>query len=555
MPEFFIDYLGKISLEFKFPELSMNCLKDSNSILEAACESYSALQSSPSTETNQITHITYLLLLKEYSSCIQLYKELKISSAILNYNISLSSVYTGEYKFGLYLVQCIPTKDPSFLLLEVYLNYLLHNDTKTLELFSQYQNQYISQSKSQAIIPKPKKFFSQSNSRKTPIQLKKSSNHEHTKTLDFTTLSTSPSNIFYNKQRRKLIRPAPNCQKELIIMRKSSVKSSTKSFFRSKKTLGLNQHSIYTQPLFDYVDRKFTLKKFPDFPKLESPKDLGLKMLTKSELQKIKNHYLTPYKNLKQVHLILKKLKFFQQYTDEICLKLLNCAFYMFFSPGQVIFKEKEYADKFYVILQGSVSVLQEYKGLDIYLNSRYDGDTIGEYALARGSIEKTEAKRSASCVAGESLHTLYINSQDYTEIMNSTADNESFVICFLRTVQLFEHIPKIDLAHMANCLHPKHYFFENQILAVGEVPKGLYIVASGRVKAIYRKKVVELPPKYFFGQNAIVGKAKASSCRVISNAVDTTIIIIEPYHIELIYKPMRQITLNLISKSLSQDL
>lgn len=567
MPEFFIDYLGKIKLNFKFPASLTTeiCEQSSDSISAALCESYTTLQSQPSSQDHLISLVTYLLLLKEYSSCIQLYKVLKISNPILSYNISLASTYTGEYKLGLYLIQCADTKDPSYLLLEVYLNYLLSNDTKALELFSSYQNQYISHSRTQTILLKPKKnILSQSNPRKTPIPLKVPQNphHQRIKTMDYTALSTSPSFIFpYLKHKKQAKTP-------VIFNTQSKIQRKASLF--SHKTPGLNQLSIFTEPIFNSIDSKYsivteplfkttepkyTLKKLPDPTKPESPADKDLKTLSKISLQKIKVHYLTSNKNLSQVFNLVKKLKFFQQYSEEISLKLLNCAVYQFFSAGQIIFKENEFADKFFVILQGSVSILQEYKGLNIYLNSRYDGDTIGEYALARGSIEKKEAKRSATCIAGESLYTLYISSESYNEIMNTYADNESSVISFLKTIQLFEHIPKIDLAHMANCLHPKHFFFENEILALGEKPKGLYVIASGRVKAIYKNKIIELPPGFYFGQRVIVSDPKPSTCQVISNAVDTTILIIEPYHMSLIYKPMREITLKLLSKSLQQDL
>ena len=565
MPEFFIHYLGKIKLDFKFPT-SQTTEISPDSIPTALCESYIALQSLPSSQDHLITLITYLLLLKEYSSCIQLNKVLKISNPILSYNLSLASTYTGEYKLGLYLIQCASTRDPSYLLLEVYLNYLLSNDTRALELFSSYQKQYIVHSRTETTLIKPikKKILSQSNPRKTPMPSKPSQNphHQRLKTMEYNAISSSPSLIFPHLKHKRPVKTPALFNTQPKIQRKASL--------LSRNTPGLNQLPIFTEPIFSSIDSKYTMNtepffsrqeskdifiKFPDSPKNQSPADMDLKTLSKVALQKIKFHYSTSNKNLFQVLLFVKKLKFFQQYSDEICLRLLNCAVYQFFSAGQIIFKENDFADKFFVILQGSVSILQEYKGLNIYLNSRYDGDTIGEYALARGSIEKKEAKRSATCMAGESLHTLCISSESYNEIMDTYADNESSVISFLISIQLFEHIPKIDLAHMANCLHPKHYSFENEILALGENPKGLYLIASGRVQAIYKKKILELPPKYYFGQTVIINGPKPSPCQVISNAVDTTIIIIEPYHMSLIYKPMREITLKLLSKSLQQDL
>jgi CRP-like cAMP-binding protein len=259
--------------------------------------------------------------------------------------------------------------------------------------------------------------------------------------------------------------------------------------------------------------------------------------------------------NLNQLHSILRKLKFFKQYSKDRCFELLEHSTYQFFHQGEVIFKEGDFADKIFVILQGSVSVQQEYKGLNIYVNSRYDGDTIGEYALARGSVEKSFAKRSATCIAGESLHTLFITSDDYMEIMNKAADNENAIIAHLKEFRLFQHIQNVDLAYLANCLHVTVYAFEECILQAGLVPKGLYLIVNGRVKAVYKNKVVELPPKYFFGQKVMLGEFKPSSCQILSNAVETSIILIEPSLIGLIYKQVRDITMSILALHEKQDL
>ena len=318
---------------------------------------------------------------------------------------------------------------------------------------------------------------------------------------------------------------------------------------------GLNQLTLHTESLPELPNISYELKSFPEFPTMKSPKELGLSTLTKSSLSKVINYFNKLHNNLDQVFEILSKLKFFQQYSKEICNDLLKVATYQFFEQGEVIFKEGDFADKIFVILQGSVSVQQEYKGLNVYVNSRYDGDTIGEYAIARGNVEISFARRSATCAAGESLHTLFITADDYSEIMNKSADNESAVIKHLKSFRLFEHIPSIDLAYMANCLHVRVYNFEEVILEAGQMPKGLYLIVSGTVKLVYRKRVMELPPKYFFGQKILLGEYKSSPCQVLSNAVETSIILIEPNLFGLIYKPMRDITMSLLTRYQKQDL
>ena len=558
MPVFFIPYLGKIKLDYKFTNKSNNKTPSPDPIPNPSSiflETHPTL----SQDKSQLQdHISSLLLLNDFSSAFTLFSQLvdkSIPSNILpslTFNLALSTVFTKEYIKGRDLLKSSNQQDGSSHLLLVYIEHLLHHEIKSLELFASYQKKFISHSRTNTtlfshaytkVLPKdPPKHVRPGRPDST---MKK---NEIFKTTDPTlTTSASYGNLVPGKS--KIYKPAGKEVEKRLKTRE------TKKLSIKNSCPGLNQLNIHTGSLPELPIYSYELKSFPEFPQMKSPKELGLSTLTKSSLIKVINYFKKLHNNLDQVFKILSKLKFFQQYSKEICLDLLNCATYQYFEQGEVIFKEGDFADKIFVILQGSVSVQQEYKGLNVYVNSRYDGDTIGEYAIARGTVEISFAKRSATCAAGESLHSLFITADDYSGIMNKSADNESAVIKHLKSFRLFEHIPSIDLAYMANCLHVRVYSFEEVILNAGQVPKGLYLIFNGTVKLVYRKRLMELPPKYFFGQRILLGEYKASPCTVLSNAVETSIILIEPDLFGLIYKPMRDITMSLLTRYQNQDL
>ncbi|OMJ68651.1 hypothetical protein SteCoe_33844 [Stentor coeruleus] len=559
MPEFFIRYIGKIKLDFKIhdfsqddPETVRKAAKDyaENNIISALNTYFQSFATFTNTEKIFNNFIVCLIRIKDYSSSVILFQKLGIISPILAFNIAFACIYTLQYKLGMYILDNAFQEDSDFVLMKVYLLYLLSNDAKALELYSKYQKLSVKKIKSQAILIPKTRAVSRTGQRKTP--LKKISNHQmsinlHKKGSLSMTISTIPIILGITQEMK-------STKKDLKPLLKARIKLPKKLSLKGNKKLGLNMDMIHSETLPDLNLPVITFSKPPDLPDVKTPSDSQYFTLTKKAIEKLIKS-LSGEKDLELAYKIVKRLKFFQQYTEKVCLMLLDVSEYIYFQQGQIIFREGDFADGIYVILEGSVSVQQEYKGMSFVVNSRYDGETIGEYAIARGSVDINEAKRSATCIAGEKTHMLKIISEKYAEVMNSQNDNESELLKFLKKIVFFEHIPPVDLAYLANTLHPQKYFFEHEVLGFGEIPKGLYIIMQGRLKAIYKKKEIELPPKYFFGQKILVGETEKSKCRVISNAVESLVLILQPNHFDLIYRPLREIALAKLAKHIDYDL
>ena len=321
------------------------------------------------------------------------------------------------------------------------------------------------------------------------------------------------------------------------------------------RKLGLNIDSIHNEELPVFSFPIPPLPQFAELPKIKTPSDNLYCNLTRNAIQKIISHFTTPNKNINLVYKLVKKLKFFQRYPEETCLKILKISEYLYFSQGETIFKEGDFADSLYIILEGSISIQQESQTIPFVISSKYDGETVGEFSISRGNVDETESKRTATCLAGESTHLLKLLSKEYQEILSELNANENNIIEFLRSIVIFKHILPVDLAFLSNNIQPIKYYFDEVVLDYGEVPKGLYIILKGRIKAIYRKHEIQYPPKYFFGQRVIVGESTKSRCKIVSNDVNTVLILILPHHFELIYPSLREITMSILARFIQNDL
>lgn len=264
-----------------------------------------------------------------------------------------------------------------------------------------------------------------------------------------------------------------------------------------------------------------------------------------------------PDKDVETMYSIIKHLKFFIQYKADIVKQMLRVAKYEYYTIGQIIFKEGEIGRHLFVVLRGSIAVQKEPSKLGelpYIINSRYDGEVIGEYAIVRGNINHMTEKRSASCFAGEACHLLKISADDYMQAVRANIDTESKILHFLCSLGPFEHIPPIDLALLANTLNKESFGLDKILLNANQIPKGMYIVYAGRVKITYPAKVAQydketdklwykmslkdfqLPRGSFFGQRVLLGDRTPTKYSVVSASAQTSVLVITPHEFSLLF-------------------
>jgi signal transduction histidine kinase len=124
---------------------------------------------------------------------------------------------------------------------------------------------------------------------------------------------------------------------------------------------------------------------------------------------------------------ILQSIELFQGLTTEDLQKILKIGQEESFSAGEVIFREGDLAEKFYVILQGKVEVWKNY-GLpsqDI-LAIRGAGDTFGEMALI------DELPRSATLKTLEPTLCLVQKKEDFQKLLK---ENSTITLTLMKSV------------------------------------------------------------------------------------------------------------------------
>ncbi|MBB6633897.1 Crp/Fnr family transcriptional regulator [Cohnella thailandensis] len=114
----------------------------------------------------------------------------------------------------------------------------------------------------------------------------------------------------------------------------------------------------------------------------------------------------------------LRKVSLFDGLTDEQLEHVLRIATKRSIPVGTVLFHEKEYGDKFYVILSGSIKIYsRSANGEEKVLTVMADGESFGELALLDGR------PRSASAQTLETTLVLEISSDNFLELLRNHFD------------------------------------------------------------------------------------------------------------------------------------
>ena len=184
-----------------------------------------------------------------------------------------------------------------------------------------------------------------------------------------------------------------------------------------------------------------------------------------------------------------KKLPFFSKYNKDIQKLLIRSAVIIDYKIGDVIIKQGDIGECMFVILKGSVNIHRkapEYHGLEIIVNSLYDGDAFGELALLNNP-EESDIRRTASCVAAETTTVVSISKENYCNIiLNRMHINIIEKIQFIRSLKLFSNEPWVSLIPFAASLEPRKFSVGDVVVEQGSIPKGMYLLYKGQCKVYW---------------------------------------------------------------------
>jgi cAMP-dependent protein kinase regulator len=181
------------------------------------------------------------------------------------------------------------------------------------------------------------------------------------------------------------------------------------------------------------------------------------------------------------------------------------------FRPGQVIIRQGDPGDKFYIVAQGHVEVtIRDNRGVTEVVSQLERGDYLGELALLR------DAPRSATCRALVPTDVLSLHREDFSLLVKARfalrekVDRSIAWTELLRRMPLFAELDAQQVQLIAAQLREETYEPGAMIIRQGEIGETFYVIESGRVQISVdqdgeEKVVAERGPGEYVGEIALL--------------------------------------------------
>ena len=203
---------------------------------------------------------------------------------------------------------------------------------------------------------------------------------------------------------------------------------------------------------------------------------------------------------------------------------------------GDVIVKQGEPADSFYVLTQGRARALKiKPDGDEIPLGVLKPGDSFGETALSEGGT------RNATVRCSTAVDVLRIDREDFLELVRLVPDLKQYVETtgrnralqsFLYQFSNFGRLPTLVLRGMIDQLKPVAVEKGKLIVCLGDAAGPLYILQKGRARAFagvdgQQRNLAFYREGDFFGELSILnGSPRAASVEAFT---DCELLSLEP--------------------------
>jgi len=198
----------------------------------------------------------------------------------------------------------------------------------------------------------------------------------------------------------------------------------------------------------------------------------------------------------------------------------LQLAFYIKeFKTGEVIIKQGDPGDLFYIVKSGECDISVESVG-SVMKASR--GVAFGELALLHN------APRAATVTAESDVVTFALDMLSFKAIlMGKSQQDQSDYVSFLNTVELLQPLCDADKQTMASALQERQYPAGKNIICEGDEGNEFYLIRSGEVKCTKIGSSEEVSRRLkrgdFFGELALISSDKRAA--TVTTVTDTTVL------------------------------
>ena len=183
-------------------------------------------------------------------------------------------------------------------------------------------------------------------------------------------------------------------------------------------------------------------------------------------------------KELIQIRKILEKCVLFE-HLDEVQMKTVQDAMFPVEKQDKdVIIKQGDDGDNFYVIESGSIDVFIESKEGSKLVNSYNNGDSFGELAIMYN------APRAATCIAKNGPVKLWaLDRASFKVILMKTAiDKRNQYRSFIQKVPILSQLTDNERLIIVDALHEEVFDANDEICREGENGERFYIIKEGCV-------------------------------------------------------------------------
>lgn len=206
---------------------------------------------------------------------------------------------------------------------------------------------------------------------------------------------------------------------------------------------------------------------------------------------------------------ILRKCVLFEHLDESQIKNVEDAMFPLIKQEGEIIIKQNDNGDNFYLIEKGEVDVYIESKEGDEHklVNSYCDGDSFGELAIMYN------APRAATCISKNGPVKLWALDRTSFKIilMKSAIEKRNKYMSFLRDVPILSQLTEFEMMTIADALHEEYFEEGDIIFQEGEIGDRFYIVESGSVVCTKKsaddtiQQVAELRKGSYFGEIALL--------------------------------------------------
>ena len=229
--------------------------------------------------------------------------------------------------------------------------------------------------------------------------------------------------------------------------------------------------------------------------------------------------------SISEIDKFLKNMFFLKKFGFEERQKLLLQSFYSYYGKGTAIFHQGDIGDFMYIILKGSVGI--RIKNISfgtepLIVATLHEGDQFGELALINDEKKKvgTKSRRRASCVCMEDCHLIGFPADIVNELilylLNTKLKDD---IEFFKNIDYFCELGSSDIFPLISNMKRLKFSYGDYILREGEIPKGMYIIRSGKcelcIETLGRRNINNISCDNIFEENL---PTEISMNRIMSN-------------------------------------